>query len=140
MLEIFMEEFGYRHPISWAWVCKEGVFQLNGGGYSPWVGRRQHIHLPQHAHSIIYNCQERTWIVMNNMSSWLNPRNEGFLIRYLANFYLVLTLPISFNCTCNCLPTFNCIQLHPYHIQLLALKSSAFYKWVIGFQFVPFHH
>jgi len=30
-----MEEFGYRHPISWAWVCKEGVFQLNGGGYSP---------------------------------------------------------------------------------------------------------
>jgi hypothetical protein len=35
MLEISVEEFGYKHPISWAWVCKEGVFQLNGGVYNP---------------------------------------------------------------------------------------------------------
>jgi hypothetical protein len=35
MLEISMEEFRYKHPILWAWVCKEGVFQLNDDGYNP---------------------------------------------------------------------------------------------------------
>jgi hypothetical protein len=62
-----------------------------------------------------------------------------FLIWDLVNFNLFPILSIPFNCTHNCLSTFNYMQLHPFQIQISTLEFSAFYRRVIGFQFVQFH-
>jgi hypothetical protein len=49
MLRTYVKELGCKHPISWAWGCKGGVFQLNGGDYNPWGGWRHHIDSSEHA-------------------------------------------------------------------------------------------
>jgi predicted transcriptional regulator len=56
-------------------LCKEGVSQLNGGGYIPRSGRRSYIHSPKDAYSINKNYQEEAKQWPNNTSSRLNPRN-----------------------------------------------------------------
>jgi hypothetical protein len=47
----------------------------------------------------------------------------------LTNFDWVHVLPISFNCTYNCLQTFNFMKFHPCQTQLSALKLIAFFSF-----------
>jgi hypothetical protein len=39
-------------------ICRRGISQLNGGGYSPRSGRRCHIQSLESAYYINQNCQE----------------------------------------------------------------------------------
>ena len=56
----------------------------------------------------------------------------------LANFNRVLVLPVSLNCTHNCLKTFNFMQLHYCQTQLSAPKLITFFILVPRFEFMHF--
>ena len=59
-------------------ICRRGISQLNGGGYSPRSGRRCHIQSLESAYYINQNCQEEAKQQPNDASFRLNPRNQGF--------------------------------------------------------------
>jgi hypothetical protein len=42
------------------YICREGVSQLNGGGYNPKGNQWCHIHLLIGAYSINQNCQRKS--------------------------------------------------------------------------------
>jgi len=49
-----------KHLIRVTDLCREGVSQLNGGGYNPRGGRKHHIHSLENAYSISQNYQKRS--------------------------------------------------------------------------------